>query len=469
MDGNKKIKTVAFLGLVFCFASACSVKNYSYAGLYVDNQETVELLSKSEKESEYVEDRQDDKVTFSSKVIAVRFLQDTISSEKLIYENKSSLTNKASKSEKANSKESQNISEESTHLKAQNKNFEDLKRQLNENQKSIFGTDSTYVLTTAEKLQILNRSDEFQKDSLETKNINSSSNQTYQGSSDGQVQKKDTVFVIREIYRDTEKKEDNSKRENESKTENKRLQERIERLESQQDSQNREPIYIERDAPRERERRDVERSSEVKRYNTNQTTYVPIPMPNLQQNRDTVFVEKEAPMSDTLVIENKMDKFTYDATLNSQKDTINQLKNQLRQKELQQQKTDTIFKTKEVPVFKTQEIDTLRLTAFYEMGKTKPSSNVLEELKDETQVKSVIKVMLSGHTDASGNQRINKALTDRRLDYIKDFISTFIPIDKIYVQNFGNKFASEEVIATERRVEITLYTQLVNELEEIEK
>ena len=48
--------------------------------------------------------------------------------------------------------------------------------------------------------------------------------------------------------------------------------------------------------------------------------------------------------------------------------------------------------------------------------------------------------MTSNYTVASGNERISKTLSDKRLDYLMEFVSKFVLLDKTYKQNFKDTY-----------------------------
>ena len=67
--------------------------------------------------------------------------------------------------------------------------------------------------------------------------------------------------------------------------------------------------------------------------------------------------------------------------------------------------------------------------------------------------------MLSGYTDSSGNARINKEITNKRLNYLSENITPWISKEKIFFQNFGDVFSSDQMITDERRIEIRILTE----------
>lgn len=482
MDGNKKIKALVYSLVLVVSITACSIQSTSYTGLYIDSDSALEFpveteVIKPEKVDLTQVDPTDSVVSPHEQKRVMNISSDSVYSKKLIYENTSSLlknhSRKKSMREDTKSTEGNSVSGSKTKdsvnkisLDAQNKEFKKLQQKITEDKNSMYLRDSSFTLTRAQKLQIVSGEKKTQEEAENYNKANTDRNQT---------QRTDTVFIVKEIYRNT-----NANFSEKTESENDDLKNRIERLESQKSEsrkkvqQDREPVYIEKEVPS----REVEKSSdesfesvykEVVRHEPARTQNNTIqPLITIPQQRDTVYIEKEVPVKETIVLENKSDKAVYEK-LNSQNDTIKQLKEQLTQKALLQQKTDTIYKVNEVPVYKTKEADSLSITAFYDIGKTVPSNDVMKELKVELESKPVGKIMLSGYTDASGNQSINKALTDRRLEYIKELMAKVVPIHKIYVQNFGDRFASSEIIPTERRVEITVYIKPENEQIKIDK
>ncbi|SDG38668.1 OmpA family protein [Psychroflexus sediminis] len=477
MDGNKKIKALVYSLVLVVSITACSIQSTSYTGLYIDSDSALEFpveteVIKPEKVDLTQVDRTDSVVSPHEQKRVMNISSDSVYSKKLIYENTSSLlknhSRKKSMREDRKSTEGNSVSGSKTKdsvnkisLDAQNKEFKKLQQKITEDKNSMYLRDSSFTLTRAQKLQIVSGEKKTQEEAENYNKANTDRNQT---------QKTDTVFIVKEIYRNT-----NANFSEKTESENDDLKKRIERLESQKKvQQDKEPVYIEKEVPS----KEVEKSSdesfesvykEVVRYEPARPQNNRIqPLITIPQQRDTVYIEKEVPVKETIVLENKSDKAVYEK-LNSQNDTIKQLKEQLTQKALLQQKTDTIYKINEVPVYKTKEVDSLSITAFYDIGKTAPSNDVMKELKEVLESKHVGKIMLSGYTDASGNQSINKALTDRRLEYIKELMAKVVPVHKIYVQNFGDRFASSEIIPTERRVEIKVYIKPENEQIKIDK
>lgn len=117
-------------------------------------------------------------------------------------------------------------------------------------------------------------------------------------------------------------------------------------------------------------------------------------------------------------------------------------------------KKDSLVILKELPVVQTVILDTALFTATYDIGQIEPSNDILNEVIEVCQHRQVSNVILSGYTDSSGNRKVNKKITDDRLNYILSKFKEVISIDKIYLQNFGDTYASENVIQAERRMEI---------------
>lgn len=113
---------------------------------------------------------------------------------------------------------------------------------------------------------------------------------------------------------------------------------------------------------------------------------------------------------------------------------------------------------KDVPL--TSITDTTLIIAYYELGKIKPFEEevILRQLKELCRKKNVMKITLSGYTDSSGNERINKEITNRRLNYFLEKINSWVTKDKVYFHNFGDAFASEKIVSEERKVEIRIFT-----------
>jgi len=104
------------------------------------------------------------------------------------------------------------------------------------------------------------------------------------------------------------------------------------------------------------------------------------------------------------------------------------------------------------------ETDTTLIVASYERGGIKPlkEDSVLKQIKELCDNKNVIRITLSGYTDRSGSEIINKEITNRRLNYLSEKITQWIAKEKIFFQNFGDTFASDTMVNDERRIEIEI-------------
>ncbi len=181
---------------------------------------------------------------------------------------------------------------------------------------------------------------------------------------------------------------------------------------------------------------------------------------------DTVFIEKE--VVKTVPKSNKtVDKKTA-ARLAAQRDSNRLLKKQI--SEIQNQKSaipDTMVIEKhvieEVP-YTNQEaakLDTITLVAYYQIGKLIPiaADSIVNELKAIISTRDVIKINIAGYTDISGDNIINNLITNKRILYFSEMLTDFYNIEKVFYQNFGDTFASNTVLDSERRIVITLILQ----------
>ena len=178
--------------------------------------------------------------------------------------------------------------------------------------------------------------------------------------------------------------------------------------------------------------------------------------------KDTVFVYKDAvntEPSNFLNLDTEPPVFFH-----ALQDTILLLSNRLAKLEEQ------IFSGKNAPVITIYDLedfryrtesDTTHLVAFYELGKIKPLDEdlLLQQIEELCSNNKVAKITLSGYTDCSGNEKVNKEITTLRLNYLSEILFLWIAKEKVYFQNFGDTFASEKIINNERRVEIRIFTE----------
>ena len=102
--------------------------------------------------------------------------------------------------------------------------------------------------------------------------------------------------------------------------------------------------------------------------------------------------------------------------------------------------------------------DSLTIVDYYNIGKVASinEDSIIGQIKQLNENRDIIKVIISGYTDISGNEAINKAITNKRLNYFAQKTESILPIEKIYLRNFADRFASKNVIENERRIVITL-------------
>ncbi len=170
------------------------------------------------------------------------------------------------------------------------------------------------------------------------------------------------------------------------------------------------------------------------------------------QARDTILIEREAGE----MLDSEQDTSDLYYTL---QDTMQLL--QARVHSLEEQalpEKDTGQDEEEINI---EKIDTTLIVAFYKIGKINPyeEASVLKQTKDLCNNNNVTKITLSGYTDSSGNEIINKTITNKRLNYLSEKIIPWISSEKIFFQNFGDSFASDSVVSDERRIEIRILTK----------
>mgnify|MGYP005847164283 CR=1 FL=1 len=177
-----------------------------------------------------------------------------------------------------------------------------------------------------------------------------------------------------------------------------------------------------------------------------------------QNPNDSLSIQKSSTVV-PMVVQNK----TIDSVGAENKTAINDTKQPVNNKVLAEPKViqittvDTVFVDRIVPEIKIETIPSTLFTAFYDLEKTTPNNINLDEVIQLLKTNNVIKVELSGFTDSTGNAAFNKQLTSKRMNYIQSTIKPFVPIEKIFIQNFGQTFASQKSLDEERKVEIRVY------------
>lgn len=176
---------------------------------------------------------------------------------------------------------------------------------------------------------------------------------------------------------------------------------------------------------------------------------------------DTVYIEKE---HKELQEGKEPAEKQEDTGVQALQDTINLLKTRvlkLEEQILPGMDTTAPARQLEKDAPYTATTDTTLLIAFYRLGEIKPleEESILLQIEELCRNKKVDRITLSGYTDSSGNAKINKEITNRRLNYLSEMIIPWIARDKIFYQNFGDTFASDMILITERKIEIRIFTK----------
>ncbi|MCA1757285.1 MAG: hypothetical protein LC649_07505 [Bacteroidales bacterium] len=101
--------------------------------------------------------------------------------------------------------------------------------------------------------------------------------------------------------------------------------------------------------------------------------------------------------------------------------------------------------------------DTLILNYTRGSAEAMNKDDILRKIAEITTEKKPVTIILKGYTDRSGSAEVNRAITSRRLNLLRESL-TGMGIDDtiIFTQNFGSQYASETIINEERRVEIVI-------------
>ena len=174
----------------------------------------------------------------------------------------------------------------------------------------------------------------------------------------------------------------------------------------------------------------------------------------VKRQSDTIATKKTVSLEQSTV--NSVQK---DTTLKTLKDSITLLKNKFALIETAKAIQDTVFVEK-IMLAPIKEVKKpVIFTAYYDIGQTQPSNAILAEVIKVLPNLIIKKIELKGYTDSSGNPKINKKLTTKRIQYLYNKIMPLVSIDKIFIQNFGQTFAAKEVVEEERRVEIKIFIE----------
>lgn len=195
--------------------------------------------------------------------------------------------------------------------------------------------------------------------------------------------------------------------------------------------------------------------------NNNENSLLQQPVPDLQSQPDsaygTVIATGEIIQSIPVGTDDNADET--EALLNAKNDKI---------KLLQQQVLDLQSQTSSAPdtvyVQESQIIsnyDSIKIVAYYKIGEVKPitEDSIFIHLNKINANRNIEKVIISGYTDISGNEAINKAITNKRLNYFVQKTEQIFPIEKIFLRNFADRFASDKVVESERKLVLTLIVQ----------
>ncbi len=121
---------------------------------------------------------------------------------------------------------------------------------------------------------------------------------------------------------------------------------------------------------------------------------------------------------------------------------------------------DTTFIKKDTLKTPPLGVGGLKIIAYYSISEVQPlnSKEVFEALDNlEKNNKKVVKIHISGYTDRQGRTEVNKKLSQNRVLLLKDYlVRNNIDEKMIFMQYFGQKYASQEINPKERRVEIVV-------------
>ena len=164
---------------------------------------------------------------------------------------------------------------------------------------------------------------------------------------------------------------------------------------------------------------------------------------------DSIFIREETPVQRKAAVNIDSALTVIDDSVSSNK-LFQRFYTAIPERQNQIEEEDFIFSDEVEGNEIAEKIDTTLIVLYYDMGKTIPNSNALDTLDELLRNENIIKVEISGFTDASGNLSVNKKITDSRIKYIYEKVSSLVPIKKIFLQNFGETFASETIVPEER-------------------
>ncbi len=474
MDGNKKIGVIGIAVIFAIIISACNVQKPGYVGLYVDDIIAVEDTFAFEVPEQSINDKTSTD-SFSNHVKHLIFpdnfdltdslnlLKANLDSMRLVLIKLDSLQNNHQREiDTIGTKSQLSISLQRDSLLAQSKMAEHPRSQI-KSESQVLDTPDTFnvekinpqtVVRSIDSIKVMMQALIVKNDSInQLKKLPTVQQET--------IYKTDTVFIVKDFPKTANpvKQTGNNKAiEQELLAKDETIRQLRNELASLQKAKKTDTIYITKDysqinpntpnnqafKSQEKESSDLSQEKEFVKNDT------------INQQADLVKPQQES-IGKNDSIKNGVGKIK---DVNNEglmeTDSINHLQNNNENYLISRNQTDTVFNIEKLPASKFEAVDTILITANYNMGKVEPDNDVLSEIKQISLNKSISKIVLSGHTDSSGNKIVNKRITDERLNYILSQINSLVPIDNIYLQNFGDTFASKNVVPSERRVEIRM-------------
>lgn len=407
MDGNKKIKWIVFSGVITLAITACKIQPSAYPGLYVDN-------------STYSDD------TIACAEAQLNMLQDTAMA---------GLSDTGTDNEQVlplilhPEKETFKISSDSIYQHEVRKLLKDIKDSIQVVHRKIIELQNQYLLNP---------------------------DTGYAGKS---------IYTVRPLYNIDP--EEDFKQLVEAKNDTiAMLQNQLNALQdavagkSQQAQITREPVEAE---PLGKQQAELMTQQLIQAKNDT-ILFLRNELQNLRlqpQERDTVYIEKEHKELQA----GKEPVAKQEGTgVQALQDTISLLKTRvlnLEEQILPGMDTTATARQPEKDAPYPAATDTTLLIAFYRLGEIKPleEESILLQIEELCRNKKVDRITLSGYTDSSGNAKINKEITNRRLNYLSEMIIPWIKKEKIFYQNFGDTFASDMMLINERKIEIRIFTK----------
>ncbi|MBN1132461.1 MAG: OmpA family protein, partial [Bacteroidales bacterium] len=173
------------------------------------------------------------------------------------------------------------------------------------------------------------------------------------------------------------------------------------------------------------------------------------------RERDTVFIIREVPVPDTAQMRKSLrdGKVLRELSgkLKVRSDSLRILKEDLVQLERDLMQPGQMV----LP-------DTLFFTLYYDSDsfEARNREEIMQDIRDVTQHKKVVRIFVSGYTDSRGTPEVNLVISNRRVLAVSDQLRE-LGIDRrlIYNQHFGDAYASELPLDTDRRVDIVILAE----------